>query len=183
MVKKTKKPKWKLGKAGQKALAILAAIFIPGLAIVVGTALTAVIGQEIGNSIAGVAGGQAGVLIGATIGLVTGGLTGIAYFTRKKQPPKESKPQANLTPHVTKPEPFPQPATNRETVESEHGRYVCNNNTHEIHDTKNLQPTCSFESILEKHKMKLDSLAEVEEAIKNQGYNGCRWCMTQYDTD
>lgn len=179
MARKTKKLKWKLSKRAKKAIAIIATIFFP----VIGIALASVIGQEVGNSIAGAAGSAPGALIGAAIGIATAGLIGIAYFTRKKLPPKESKPQSNLTPPVAKPEPSPQPTANRGTVESERGRYVCNINSHEIHDTKNLRPACHFEAILEKHKRKLDSLTEVEEAIKNQDYNGCRWCMTRYDTD
>jgi len=178
MARKTKKPKWKPGKIAKKVLAILATIFLP----VIGIALAAVIGQEVGNSIAGPAGSATGGVIGAVVGIATVGIVGIAYFTRKKLPPKEPEPQSELTSPVTQPEPALQHAVNQETVERERDHYVCNSNTHEIHDTKNLQPACNFEMILEEHKIKLGSLTEVEEAIKNQGYDGCRWCMSQYDT-
>jgi len=170
MAWKAKKLEWK--PIVKKVLAVIAAIFIPGLAIVVGVALAAVVGQQIGNSVGGALGGNVGVLIGAVVGIASAGLAGIAYFTKKTQTPEADLQQ---------PEPT-LPAANPSSVTSDRGRYVCNTNSLEIHDTRNLQPACHFDAILESHKIKLDSIAEVEEAIRHQGYNGCRWCMSRYDT-
>ncbi len=62
------------------------------------------------------------------------------------------------------------------------GRYVGNTNTREVHDIENITEACNFGRMTEEHKDYFDSIAEVEDAINTQGYNGCHWCMSKYDT-
>lgn len=66
---------------------------------------------------------------------------------------------------------------------SEPTRYVGNENTKEIHDTWHVIKACNYESISQDHKVYLETLKDVESAIKKDGYNGCHWCMQEYDTD
>ena len=62
-------------------------------------------------------------------------------------------------------------------------KYLGNSNTMEIHDLNNLKPACQIERMNEEHKVFFYTLEEVEEAIKDQKYDGCKWCMNQYHTD
>ena len=169
---------WKLGKKAKRVLAILASIFLPAI----GIGLAAAIGQEIGGTVAGAAGSAIDAIIGAAVGFGTAGIIGVAYFARKKTSQQQPEAQSDDT-SAPQAEVAAEPSVSPRAERGEEGRYVCNSNTHEIHDTKNLQPACNFERISEEHKTRLDTLAEVEDAIKNQGYNGCRWCMPEYDTD
>lgn len=58
--------------------------------------------------------------------------------------------------------------------------YVANPNTKEIHDCANRQIPCYLD--LMKNPIYLETKAEALEYINNQGYNGCAWCFTEYDT-
>jgi hypothetical protein len=61
-------------------------------------------------------------------------------------------------------------------------RYVGNNNTKEIHDIENITEGCNFDRITDEHKEYFDSVEEIENAMRERGYNGCRWCLSKYDT-
>lgn len=155
------------------------ALWIAGLAVLVG----------VSASLAGYGvGGVAGAIIGGIIGTVAGGMVGLSIAQQKPIPPKE-EPAPPPSP-AAGPEPAPSPTSAEQpdpapgpVPPAKHGRYVANNHTREIHDTQNLSPACMFDTITEEHKVFLDSLEEVEHAIEKRGYDGCRWCMSSYDTD
>jgi hypothetical protein len=160
-------------------------LWIAGLALLVG----------VSASLAGYGlGGAAGAAVGGLIGTIAGGWIGFSIAQQKPIPPKEepepppapTEPKPAQTPTPT-PEPDVQPSSTEPAPDPaspvRHGRYVGNSHTHEIHDTENLSPACMFDTITEEHKVFLDSLEEVEQAIEKQGYDGCRWCMSSYDTD
>jgi hypothetical protein len=57
--------------------------------------------------------------------------------------------------------------------------YVANTNTLEIHKLD-----CHWASLmLNSHKQYCQNLQEAANMIKNQGYNGCHYCLNRYDTD
>ena len=62
-------------------------------------------------------------------------------------------------------------------------RYLGNSNTKEIHDLSNLSSACRIGKMREEHKVFFDNIKDVEQAIKTEGYNGCRWCLSKYHTD
>jgi hypothetical protein len=41
---------------------------------------------------------------------------------------------------------------------------------------------CKLKEMKEEHKFWLDNKSEVEDHCENKGYNGCKWCLTKYDT-
>lgn len=56
-------------------------------------------------------------------------------------------------------------------------KYVINRNTNEIHKLSNLKTNCHVELMTNKMKVK-----NSKEWLKN-GYNGCRWCYSDANTD
>lgn len=74
--------------------------------------------------------------------------------------------------------PKPKPLPVKETHQ-----YIGNSNTKEIHDLHRITKACNFDKIKDEHKVSFESIKEVENAINNLGYNGCRWCLSKYDTD
>ena len=62
-------------------------------------------------------------------------------------------------------------------------RYLGNNNTKEIHELEKQTTNCQIDEILGEHKVWFNTLEEVKAAIRNEGYNGCAYCMPQYHTD
>lgn len=60
--------------------------------------------------------------------------------------------------------------------------YIGNNNTKEIHNSWNVRRNCEFEKIKPEHKVFFDSKQGAINAMENQGYNGCHWCMLEHDT-
>lgn len=64
----------------------------------------------------------------------------------------------------------------------ETGRFVVNTSSKEIHDTRNVTPACNVGSIREEHKKYLDTIEDVKRVITEQGYDGCHYCMPDYDT-
>jgi hypothetical protein len=61
--------------------------------------------------------------------------------------------------------------------------YLGNSNTMEIHDLRNLKPACQIERMNYENKIFFDNFEEAKEAMESKGYNGCRWCLSQYHTD
>ena len=61
-------------------------------------------------------------------------------------------------------------------------RYLGNNNTMEIHDLENQNTNCQINEILEEHKVWFNTLEDAKAAMRHEGYNGCRWCMSKYHT-
>lgn len=61
-------------------------------------------------------------------------------------------------------------------------RYLGNANSKEIHDLSRIKKACQISRMLEKNKVRFASIEEVESAIEEQGYNGCKWCMPEWDT-
>jgi len=59
------------------------------------------------------------------------------------------------------------------------GNYLINEKSKEIHDLNNIHQQCFIDIIKNKTYIKGSQLPEY---IKN-GYNGCRWCNSKYDTD
>jgi len=55
--------------------------------------------------------------------------------------------------------------------------YIVNENTKEIHDTKNKHHNCHLEVIYQKHFITKQTAYKLIES----GYNGCRWCMKEFD--
>lgn len=159
----------------ERAKAILwRVLWIVGLILLVGIS---------GAVIGGAVGGPVGAVVGGLMGAAAGAAIGVSIAMQVQVPPKdEDLQEVKASPSIeTIPEPKPE-APMSMAAKVQHDRYVCNSHTHEIHDTENLKAACMFEAITEEHKVKLNSLQEVEEAIEKQGYNGCRWCMSQYDT-
>ncbi len=115
-----------------------------------------VLGAVLGAALAGAVGYAVAELPGAVIGGLLGAiLGGIAVYYR-------------WSGCKSVPEPAP--------------GYVGNANTKEIHDLSRIKKACQFSKILEKNKVYLASLEEVDRAIEEQGYNGCKWCMPERDT-
>ena len=56
-------------------------------------------------------------------------------------------------------------------------KYVINRNSSEIHKLSNLKPNCHIELMTNKMYVK-----DSEPWLKN-GFNGCRWCYSDEDTD
>lgn len=56
-------------------------------------------------------------------------------------------------------------------------KFVINNNTSEIHKLSNLKTNCHVDLMTNKTYVK-----KSEELLKN-GYNGCRWCYDEANTD
>lgn len=177
MAKKQKK----FNKERVKAI-LWRVLWIVGMALLVG--VSAVIAG------AGV-GGPAGAIIGGIIGTAIGAGIGVSIAMQKPLPPKEEEEQEAPPPSpkpITTPPPEPKPVLPTESIsepapQTTRGRYVGNSHTHEIHDITNLTPACMFDTITEEHKETFNSLKEVEQAIASQGYDGCRWCMSQFNTD
>lgn len=83
------------------------------------------------------------------------------------------------------PKPAPTPAPEPPPVEPpvKSPEYLGNSNTLEIHDLSNLQPACQIDRMTEAHKVFFEDIEEVKRAIDIEGYNGCRWCLSQFHTD
>ncbi|MFC1787365.1 3-hydroxyacyl-CoA dehydrogenase [Halobacteriota archaeon] len=67
-------------------------------------------------------------------------------------------------------------------------RYLANMNTKEIHDLKadiklKTRGQCQLDEIKEKHKKLVYTEVTVESLVRNEGYNGCKWCLSKYHTD
>jgi len=62
------------------------------------------------------------------------------------------------------------------------GYFIGNSNTMEIHNLYRNTPQCLFELIKEDHKVHFETVQDVGRAVMENGYNGCHWCMPQYDT-
>jgi hypothetical protein len=60
-------------------------------------------------------------------------------------------------------------------------RYLANRNTREIHDLTKKQKNCKIEEMNPEHKIPLESIEQVKEYVK-AGYNGCAWCLPEYNT-
>lgn len=61
--------------------------------------------------------------------------------------------------------------------------YLGNSNTKEIHDLSNIKPACHIDLINEENKVFFDNIEEAKKAMESKGYDGCRWCLSQYHTD
>lgn len=55
--------------------------------------------------------------------------------------------------------------------------YIANSHTKEIHDSKNESRNCNLALISKKHFV---TKRKSYKLMKN-GYNGCRWCMKEFD--
>lgn len=91
-------------------------------------------------------------------------------FFAKKEQEKEVAEQAASQPHEA-------------PVARHTASYLGNLNTKEIHDLSNTQPRCHIERISEKNKIYFDTFEAAKKAMETAGYNGCRWCLSAYDTD
>lgn len=60
--------------------------------------------------------------------------------------------------------------------------YLANKNTKEIHKLSNVKPECKISLIAQAHKLYLDSEAQVNNLIANQGYDGCAYCYREKHT-
>jgi len=56
-------------------------------------------------------------------------------------------------------------------------KYVVNNHTDEIHKLSNIKTNCHLELMTD-----INYVKSSEELLKD-GYNGCRWCYNETDTD
>lgn len=59
-------------------------------------------------------------------------------------------------------------------------RFLANVRSKEIHDMVESHRNCFLFDIVD---YKLVSRRKAMKMMKNEGYNGCRWCMMEYDTD
>ena len=59
-------------------------------------------------------------------------------------------------------------------------RYIINTKTKEVHDLKNKKASCRLDLMSSKNK-KYVGRQEMFRLVKEQDYNGCRWCMKIYD--
>lgn len=70
----------------------------------------------------------------------------------------------------------------KEPLVAEPPRYLGNSNTKEIHDLNNQTNACQISKMKSSNKVFFKSIREVKKAIKEKGYNGCRWCLTKYNS-
>jgi hypothetical protein len=61
-------------------------------------------------------------------------------------------------------------------------KYLANKNTKEIHVFSEIGAGCKYNEIKPEHKIWLDTEQQVNEYIRNLGYNGCKWCYPEKNT-
>lgn len=113
----------------------------------------------------------------------------IMEWLKKPSPPSDvSEKQPASTPPAT-PTPMPQEAAEPTvpvpaTLPVEKSpEYLANSHTREIHDLSNIKPACHIDLITKEHKVFFDNIEEAKKAMGSKGYDGCKWCLTQYHTD
>lgn len=167
---------WKKVKEGVKKF-IKKVVEEPVRAII--TVAGGIAGGAVGLAIGGPAGAVAGALIGIGICRVRFGIRrlpapGSEVKVPKKVPPVEKAP-AEKVPPVEK-----APAEKVPPVE-EAPKYMGNSNTKEIHDLSKTTKACQIDKMEDRNKVFFDTLEDVERA-RDEGYNGCKWCLPEYDT-
>lgn len=60
--------------------------------------------------------------------------------------------------------------------------FVINLVTKEIHDTAKISLSCKIHIMSSENKAYTNDFDVVLELFENKGYNGCAWCMPEYDT-
>jgi len=91
-------------------------------------------------------------------------------------PPPAPQPQEIAKPTAPAPPPPVAPAVKKVP------EYLGNSNTMEVHDLSNIKPACQIDRMNEENKVFFDN-AEAKKAMESKGYDGCRWCLSQYHTD
>ena len=61
-------------------------------------------------------------------------------------------------------------------------RYLGNSNTKEIHDLKNINGACQISRMKSQNKVFFKSIKDIKKAMHKKGYNGCKWCLSKYNT-
>lgn len=59
-------------------------------------------------------------------------------------------------------------------------KYLANKRSGEIHDLKNLHSNCNHNLIAKRNKQYLRQ-CDVDLMFETDEYNGCRWCMPEFD--
>ncbi len=62
-------------------------------------------------------------------------------------------------------------------------RYLANKQTREIHDLINATDACQINEIKGEHRLMVDDEDEVFHLIMEEGFNGCSYCLSEYNTD
>ena len=94
-------------------------------------------------------------------------------------PPPDPQPQEVAEPTAPAPALQPPVAPSVKKVPE----YLGNSNTQEIHDLSKIKPACQINRINEENKVFFDNIEEAKKAMESKGYDGCRWCLSQYHTD
>ncbi len=102
---------------------------------------------------------------------------------RPEPPPAHRPHDVAAPPPESEPPPVHQPQEATPTSTAPVPAYLGNSNTMEIHDLGNIQPSCQIDRMNEENKVFFDNIEEAVEAMESKGYNGCRWCLSQYHTD
>jgi hypothetical protein len=164
------------------------------LCTVIGSVGFSIIGFSIGLLLVGWAGALLGAFIGGISGAVAGIMLGM-YETRESlprrrtpPPPKpQPEPKAPPRPREEPPPPKPSPPPKAPPVQEapppkKEPRFLGNANTKEIHDLSKTTNACRVDRMKDKNKVFFETLGDVERAISDEGYNGCKWCLAEYDT-
>lgn len=195
-----RKRKWKFNKERAKAI-LWRVLWIVGMVVLVSVS-ACMVGSLAGFALAGPPGAIVGAIAGGLLGIGGGAMIGVSIGQQYKMPPKEEAPKKAVAAPPVQSVSAPQQEKTVEEVpsvlalkpqvevsvavegesETHHIRYVGNSNTHEIHDIDHITGACMFNRILDKNKVEFDSWQDVEDAIQHKGYNGCHWCMEEYDT-
>lgn len=101
------------------------------------------------------------------------------YKKHHNSPENIDPPKPQEAPEPAAPAP-PQPIAPSVKIVSE---YLGNSNTKEIHDLRNIKPTCQIDRMNKENKVLFKNIEEAKKAMESMGYNGCRWCLNQYNTD
>lgn len=172
---------YSLGKKVPMALEVIRGLFDSGQAnFALSTFLDELKPLQVALAIAGMIGamllavGTSGGAIIYKISLCVGALiilvVDILYFVTALGYPEPAEPPAEPEP------PYPPGPPSGGCY------YIGNNNTKEIHDSCNITSACQFGRIKAEHKVFYGSLQDVENATTYEGYNGCAFCMPEYNT-